>query len=190
MESSTHVRAHPTEGSNTSDLYSIESNDPYGQLFDRSTMSERELEQVGRLMNAMGRLRSVERSLAQASKDYMKLGETDMRALQYVISRSNQGDHVSPSAIASHLEITTASTTKLLDRLEQSGHIRRNPNPNDRRALIITVSEKTRAAAMNSVGRYQAARMAPALALSDSEREVVIAFLLSTADAMQAASEN
>lgn len=174
---------------NSKDLYSLESNDPRGELFDRSSIDGSVLEQLGRLMNAMGHLREVERSLAQASKEYMKLGETDMRAIQFIITQTSRHIGASPSALAAHLGITTASTTKLLDRLENGGHIRRNPNPDDRRALIITVSESTRAAAMSSIGRFQSARIAPALALTAAEREVVIKFLGETADAIQLAIE-
>lgn len=168
-------------------LYALASNDPSGELFDRSSISDDDLAQIGRLMDAMGQLRLVERDLVAASKKYMKLGETDMRALQFVIAQTNQGIHVSPSALASHLNITTASTTKLLDRLEHGGHIHRHPNPHDRRGLTVTVTESTRAAATTSVGRFQVARIPPVLALSAEEREVVIRFLTSTASSLRSA---
>lgn len=42
-----------------------------------------------------------------------------------------------PGAIARHLGITTASATQLLDRLEAAGHVRRRPNPADRRSCLV-----------------------------------------------------
>jgi DNA-binding MarR family transcriptional regulator len=44
---------------------------------------------------------------------------------------------VSPKDLASHLSITSASTTVLVDRLSRSGHVERRPHPTDRRALVI-----------------------------------------------------
>lgn len=171
----------------STDLYSPRANDPDNDLFDTTRISATDNEQIGRLMNAMGQLRTVERSLAQASENYMKLGQNDMRALQFVIAQSNQGIDVSPSALATHLGITTASTTKLLDRLERRGHISRHPNPSDRRGLTVTVTPETRAAALSTVGRIQVARIPPVLALTSAERETVISFLTETAESLRKA---
>ncbi|GAA4680651.1 MarR family winged helix-turn-helix transcriptional regulator [Pseudonocardia yuanmonensis] len=42
-----------------------------------------------------------------------------------------------PGRIARHLGITTASATQLLDRLEAAEHVRRRPNPADRRSCLV-----------------------------------------------------
>lgn len=161
-------------------------NDPRQQLFDRSSLSEEDLEQLDRLFESMGRLRDVERQVLESSRAFMQLNETDMRALQYIISRQNQGEAVSPRRLAEFLRITTASTTKLIDRLEDGGHLHRAPHPTDRRALILTVSEQTHAAAMGSMGRIQAARIPAAVELTPQERETVIRFISRTAQDMLA----
>ncbi len=44
---------------------------------------------------------------------------------------------VSPKQIITHLNLTSGSGTALLDRLETVGFIRRLPNPEDRRSLLI-----------------------------------------------------
>src|SRR5690606_13550922 len=113
---------------------------------------------------------------------YMRLGESDMRALRLLISARSQGVPVTPGMVASHLDISTASTTKLLDRLERGGHIRRRPHPTDRRSLTIEVTDETRAAARDSVGRAHARRFDVVAALSPEQRAVVTAFF----DAMTA----
>src|SRR5690606_22530967 len=79
--------------------------------------------------------------------------------------------------IATHLGISSASTTKLLDRLEEAGHVARSPHPSDRRALSITIAPATRQAAMTTVGRQHARRFLAAARLSAAEREAVIRFL-------------
>lgn len=161
----------------SSTLYSVESNDPYSRLVDRSNVTPEELTQIGELMAALGRLRDAEQRLSEASQRYMKLGRSDMRALHYLIVASHRNTLVTPGAIAAHLGISSASTTKLLDRLEAGGHIVRSPHPSDRRALVISVTEETREAAMQTVGRLQAKRFHAAARLSSDERAVVIRFL-------------
>jgi len=118
-----------------------------------------------------------ERTLMKATQDYMKLSETDMRALHFVILSQNRDVIATPGAIAAHLGVSTASTTKLLDRLERGGHILRHPHPTDRRALAITVTDEARRAASDSVGRQQSRRFYAAARLTAPEREVVTRFL-------------
>lgn len=158
-------------------LYSIDSNDPESQLIDRSSLSDEEVRHIGAVMAALGRLRDVEQQLTEASQRYMKLGRSDMRALHFLIVASHTNTVVTPSAIAAHLGISTASTTKLLDRLELGGHIVRAPHPSDRRALAISVTDETRESAMQTVGRLQAKRFHAAARLSAQERDTVIRFI-------------
>lgn len=165
------------EGIGPASVYHVEASDPQGELVDRTGVSADDLQQINRLMEAMAALRAAENELSEASRRYMNLNESDMRALHYLIVARNQGIVATPGGIATHLNISTASTTKLLDRLERAGHILRQPHPSDRRALAITVTEETRAAAMNTVGRQQARRFGVAAGLAPADREVVIRFL-------------
>ncbi|MBP3976029.1 MarR family winged helix-turn-helix transcriptional regulator [Microbacterium sp. BLY] len=159
-------------------IYDVDASDPRSTLVDRSGVAPEDLRQIGRLMEALGGLREAEQRLSQASRRYMQLNETDMRALHYLIVCDNRSVVATPSGIAHHLGVSTAATTKLLDRLEKGGHIRRAPHPTDRRALAITITPETRHAAMETVGRQQAKRFYAAARLSAEEREVVIRFLL------------
>jgi len=165
------------EGIGPASVYHVEASDPQQELVDRTGLAAEDLQQINRLMEAMAGLREAENLLSDASRRYMKLNESDMRALHYLIVARNQGIVATPGGIATHLGISTASTTKLLDRLERAGHVLRQPHPSDRRALAITVTEETRAAAMNTVGRQQARRFGVAAELAPAEREVVIRFL-------------
>lgn len=158
-------------------MYDVDANDPSSRLIDRGHMSPEEIAQISGVMSALGSLRDAEQRLTEASQRYMKLGRSDMRALHYLIVAGHSGVVVTPSAIAAHLAISSASTTKLLDRLEAGGHIHRAPHPTDRRALAITITEETREAAMETVGRLQAKRFHAAARLNPDERAVVIRFL-------------
>ncbi len=49
-----------------------------------------------------------------------------------------------PTEFSSALMLTSSGTTKRLDRLEQAGLIRRDPDPADRRGTLITLTDKGR----------------------------------------------
>ena len=158
-------------------MYHVDANNPKGGIIDVSSYDDETLRQISELMAALGRLREAERALMRAAEDYMKLSETDMRALHFIILSRNRGEIATPGAIASHLHISTASTTKLLDRLERGDHIERHAHPTDRRALAITATELTRRAATESVGRQQSRRFYAAARLTPKERDVVTRFI-------------
>lgn len=158
-------------------LYDLDGNDPQSILVDRSSLNAQEIQEINELMAALGGLRDAEEKLSKASLDYMKLGKSDMRALHFLIVAEHTKKIVTPGMIAEHLGISTASTTKLLDRFEKAGHVLRHAHPNDRRALEIKISAKTKDAAMNTVGRVQAKRFNAAAALSSAEKRIVTKFL-------------
>ncbi|MCS5478817.1 MarR family transcriptional regulator [Corynebacterium sp. YIM 101645] len=162
-------------------VYGIEANDPHSRLIDRSDVSGGDVAQITELMQAMGALREVEDRVSEASLEYMKLGKTDMRALHFLIVAENTAQTVTASSLAAHLGITSASTTKLLDRLERGGHLMRRPHPSDRRSQSIHITDETRTAAMETVGVQHSRRFHAAARLSPAEREVVTRFLRDTA---------
>lgn len=162
-------------------IYDLASNDPAGELYDSSGLQPSDRAQIDQIMNAMARLREAEEALAESSSRHMKLGRTDMRALHFLIVCEHRGEPATPSELAAHLGVSTAATTKLLDRLVAGGHVRRSPHPFDRRALTVHVSPATRSSAMATVGRQHARRLIPAARLTAEERDVVIRFLMETA---------
>lgn len=166
-----------TATKSSTNIYDVDSADPKNELIDRSGLDGSAVEHIGKVMAALGRLREAEQELSNASLKYMNLNQTDMRALHFLIVAGNTGQIATPGAIASHLKISTASTTKLLDRLENAGHIVRRAHPSDRRALAISITPHTRQVAMETVGRQQSKRFHAAARLSAQERDVVIRFL-------------
>lgn len=158
-------------------LYEVDSSDPRSELIDRSGMDAEDVAQIGRVMKALSALREAEQELSDASQEYMKLSQQDMRALHYLIVGKNRGATVTPGLLSAHLDISPASTTKLLNRLERGGHIVRLVHPSDRRVFIIEITPETEASAMATVGKQQTKRFHAAARLSRQDREVVIAFL-------------
>ncbi|GLY94610.1 MarR family transcriptional regulator [Actinoplanes sp. NBRC 103695] len=68
------------------------------------------------------------------------LSETELDTLEHLI------DGVStPSELARRLEVSTAASTGIVDRLERRGHVERRPHPTDRRRLEVHVTAGGRA---------------------------------------------
>jgi len=68
------------------------------------------------------------------------LNITDIGCINFLFIKGTS----TPTELARYAGLTTGSTTALLDRLERGNLIRRIPNPNDRRGIIVEVHERSR----------------------------------------------
>lgn len=156
--------------------------DPHQELVDYSTMDDNEIAQITRVLVSIRHWRESEQAISFQSRNDLRLNETDMKALRFLVVSKNQDVIVTPGGLAEHLNISTASTTKLLDRLAAAGHVTRSPHPTDRRALMITITERTHEQVRDTVGRTHARRFDVAARLTPAERETVIGFLNDLSD--------
>jgi DNA-binding MarR family transcriptional regulator len=60
---------------------------------------------------------------------------TDMECLGLLFHKGI----ATPSELAKHTGLSSGATTAMLDRLEKSGLIERQPNPDDRRGVLISI---------------------------------------------------
>jgi DNA-binding MarR family transcriptional regulator len=63
--------------------------------------------------------------------------ENARAAMRLVLERADAGETVTPSEIASHLGVSAASVTGMLDRLHAGGMIRFAAHPRDRRSKLV-----------------------------------------------------
>ncbi|GAB3185071.1 MarR family transcriptional regulator [Nesterenkonia halophila] len=151
--------------------------DPEGALAPHAGIAAEEMDQIVGVLESLRRWHLAERRMNEASQAAMRLGETDMRALRFIIAAQRDERLATPGGLARHLDISTASVTKLLDRLAAQDHIRRLPHPEDRRSTAIEVVEETRRAARRAVGGPHADRFRAVAELTPEERDVVRSFL-------------
>jgi DNA-binding MarR family transcriptional regulator len=90
-----------------------------------------------RVLEAMRAYRAADSAMRRRTQEAMGMGENDLLALRYLLRAQQRGKDVAPKELAAYLGISSASITALLDRLERSGHVRREPSPFDRRGLIV-----------------------------------------------------
>jgi DNA-binding MarR family transcriptional regulator len=56
------------------------------------------------------------------------------------------GHRSAPGSLAADLELSSGAMTSRLDRLEEAGYVRRLPDPDDRRGIVIELTEEGREA--------------------------------------------
>ena len=146
-------------------------------------MSERWLPQTAHDRSVMQVLQAI-RALSDAMdrmhggmKGDMDMNATDLAALRMLIMREQRGEPVSPHDVARHLRISTASTTKLLDRLSASGHVERRPHPRDRRARVIVLTDESRRAFFRHFGERLQGMRGVADRYADDELALITRFL-------------
>lgn len=75
-----------------------------------------------------------------------------------------------PTDFAATLMLTASGTTKRLDRLEAAGHITRQPDPADRRGVLITLTPKGRRLIDKAARKHLANEQAILSGLSATEQ--------------------
>lgn len=93
------------------------------------------------LLSATRRFRKADHEMRRRMSAGMDLNTTDLAALRFVIAHALAEDPVTPRRLAQHLEISGASTSKLLDRLTASGHLVRVPHPHDGRSRVVEATD-------------------------------------------------
>ena len=139
------------------------------------------------VMSALEAIRAFSDSLDRmyaGMRGDMDMNTTDLAALRMLIIREQHGEVVKPNDLATHLAISTASTTKLLDRLTAAGYLVRKPHPHDRRARIVALTDEARVTFRRHFGeRLQRMRDA-ADAYTDEELRAIVRFLADIERAM------
>ena len=86
-----------------------------------------------RLLQALRDFASAAREASLEGLVELKLSETDLKAMRYLLSEPG----AMPRDIAQHLQVSSATTTVLVDRLERRGLVRREASAVDRRTVNV-----------------------------------------------------
>ncbi len=122
-------------------------------------------------------VRSVDAYRGGRAADVGGVAVTDIVALGHLYV---QGSHT-PTDLARHLQVTTASITELLDRLEKRAWVSREPHPHDRRRIVVNLTGAGREL-IAGIYREFGSRLAPAFdTLDPGQRQTVLDFLRTSA---------
>jgi|SRR5579862_301925 len=100
------------------------------------------------------------------------LGLTDMQML-HVLQLYGPS---TPSRLAAETRLSSGGVTVALDRLEKAGYIRRQPNPADRRSLIVTLIPASLARLAGLYERVESETRRMLATLPQRDLEAVIRF--------------
>jgi DNA-binding MarR family transcriptional regulator len=110
------------------------------------------------------------------------LGRTDVRALVAIMDAARSGSALTAGALGAAVELSSASVTALVDRLERAGHVRRVRDEADRRRVVLEMTESAMAAGGAFFGGLQRDLVAAMEPYSDEELAVVRRFLTEMTD--------
>ena len=102
----------------------------------------------------------------------------DSQTLSVIAER---GTPMTAGEVSAATELTTSTTTRVLDRLEKAGFIERSTDPADRRKVVVSASPKMMEVMAEPYGRILQQLAALHEGFSPAELEVVARYLESTA---------
>lgn len=129
------------------------------------------------VLTALREFRRAEQVLRRRLSTEMGMNVTDLQALQHLIAAERDGRALTPRDLTAHLKISTASTTKLLDRLVASGHLVRQAHPRDRRSVVIVPTDHAHEQVRERLARMHERMREIAERVPTSARAPLTAFL-------------
>jgi DNA-binding MarR family transcriptional regulator len=142
------------------------------------------------VLDALRDYRASEAAMRRRTRAAMRMGETDLLAIRFLLKQQGLGVSVSPKDLAAQLGISSASTTVLIDRLVRSGHVERRPHPTDRRALVIVPTIASDSEVRATLGDMHRRMMEVAESLSAEEAATVLEFLDRMREAVDSVRED
>ena len=116
-------------------------------------------------------------ALNTAINDALRAYQLSPAGRQALAVLEGAGEPLSPSTIARRLLVTTASVTSLLDTLERRGFVTRSPDPNDRRKVLVALTDSGQQVVDRFLPQVVAVQTALLQGLSEKERQQLLAAL-------------
>jgi len=138
------------------------------------------------VLNLLRRYRTAETDMRGRTRSSMNMNETDLIALRYLLKAQREDRVVLQRDLVRTLGVTSASVTALVDRLVKSGHVRREPHPNDRRAVIVVPTVDSDNEVRETLGAMHQRMIALVDGLDENELAAVAKFLSGMVSAVQA----
>src|SRR6187549_2112962 len=106
------------------------------------------------------------------------LTESDIEALEVLLDTGS----ATAGRLSDLMGLTTGAVTRVIDRLEQAGYVRRVPDPADRRRVVIELIPEKMAAVEATMSRYGDKSASELKDYSDAELAVINDFLTRMAE--------
>ena len=120
---------------------------------------------------------------SQAVAQRLGVNSTDLECLDHIVSRGP----LTAGALATATGLTTGAITGVIDRLEQTGFARREPDANDRRKVLVRATDAVAARIAPLFAPMERAALAALSQYRERELALLIEFLSRLGDAARAA---
>lgn len=107
------------------------------------------------------------------------LNPSEVDAMEHLM-----GDRIGPVELSRRLHMTSASATVLVDRLEDAGHVVREPDPADGRRRVVRPTAQGARAVYAEIGPMVADLVAAEEGMTEEGREAVRAYLRRVLDVL------
>lgn len=136
-----------------------------------SRSRQERLQRIGHSLLEMVRLMGERRDRTAREQN---LHPTDLACIGRL---HEMGRPISPKELIAHLGLTSGAGTALFDRLEKAGYVRRLPNPDDRRGVLIALDEKAAREPIAQMAKSQERYRAAMDSFSGEQLDVIGDFL-------------
>lgn len=126
------------------------------------------------LLQAFRMYRAAEVAMRRRTRESMGMGENDLLTLRYLLKAERDGRLVSPAEISRYLGVSTASTTAIIDRLERSHHVSREPHPTDRRSIVVLATVDTDHEVRRTLGAMHTRMLDAVSGMTAAETRIVM----------------
>lgn len=113
------------------------------------------------------------------------LNPSEVDAMEHLM-----GEPIGPVELSRRLHMTSASATVLVDRLEEAGHVVREPDPCDGRRRLVRPTPKGARAVYSQIGPMVADLVALEDGMTPRERSTVLAYLQRVVDVLERHGEH
>lgn len=115
--------------------------------------------------------------MRRRTRESMRMGENDLRALRFLLQRQTEGRPATPAELGALLKLKSSSVTVMLDRLTAAGWVSRQPHPTDRRSLVIVATPGADEEVRHTLDAMHRRMLEAASGLDEREATVVRDFL-------------
>ena len=121
-------------------------------------------------------------AVGQRFADLHGLNRTDVRALVAIMDAARAGRPMTAGGLGAAVDLSSASVTALVDRLERAGHVRRVRDEADRRRVVLEISPAAMATGGEFFGGLQRDLVAAMGSYGEAELDAVRRFLADMTD--------
>lgn len=137
------------------------------------------------VLGALRRYGVAEAEMRKRTRKTLAMNETDLAALHHLMQAKVANESMGAKDLAAILEVSPASVSVMLDRLERSGHISRTVHPTDRRASVVVITDEGESEVAEVLGPLHRRMLAVAASMPSEDAGAIYRFLTAMLEAVE-----